>query len=493
VALSVENLFALSEGTVGPVAQATFQQLVKLSPSVVDFFFPDPAQRPDRTFSPGTVIAPNGTIHSRIPDLLDSIGAALLCSSIGRSSLYGFSKTVDLAKSDKYWTDALASAPVIDESRWLYDSYFPFECSDPELFIQYMNDGAAKWGAALATHITTPNMINLIGSQQSILQAGWSRWVNVILYKLHRLDDSQVSRVLETWKAGGLAVAKEWDAYRYVPAFTAGSFLDVMNAVIAERAKDFSPGHGQGGGDTTYTFGSRVVAFLGGKPKALGLTTGVPPDNIEEHHRTHGCFLAGTLVLLAGGDSKPIEDVTEGDAVIAENGEISVRSDEDVVIPLEEGEVLYGINDIAPFFSAGHLFLTETGWKAIDPATALEENPTGRLVDRLTVGDVVFRVASSSPFTYERVAIERLTTRALPAGAAIHGLHLLGARSYHANGFCVAMNYPLITARRLAQGFATLSQAERELLLRQLDPVMPLLRKALGRFVEAPLRYALRS
>jgi len=201
--------------------------------------------------------------------------------------------------------------------------------------------------------------------------------------------------------------------------------------------------------------------------------------------------VAGTPVLLAGGSTKNIEAVAEGDDVIAEHGAVSTRSDETVLIPLEDDEEIYGINELEPFFSAGHLFLTAEGWKAIDPATALEENPTGRIVGRLEVGDVVFRVASLEPFAYERVRIERIATRTLSAGAMLHGLHLLGARSYHAHGFCVAMNYPMLTAKRFADGVAKLSADERRLLATQLESVMPLLKKALGSFIEAPLRRAL--
>jgi hypothetical protein len=48
----------------------------------------------------------------------------------------------------------------------------------------------------------------------------------------------------------------------------------------------------------------------------------------------------------------------------------------------------------------------------------------------------------------------RITSRILDLGTKLYDLHLLdGHRSYHANGYVVAMNYLQITEHRLREGF----------------------------------------
>ncbi len=476
-------------------AQNGFSAFIKNASSVVDPFFPDTVTIRNAHPLPRGGISVNFGNGSMAPvnvEFVDNLATALVCSSIGRSSLAGFNKTIKLAEADQYWSTGLRSRQAIAEGQALYNAYFPGECTGASgnLFGQYLQE-AARWARELAAVVTTPAFKNQLISRLNAHEPNWNQAVNLILYKLHRLDDSVVAGVLDHWKDIP-SVTKEWQDYSYLPNFANNEFLSNVNAVISvKEKKSFSPGHGRGGGDTTFIYGRRAQEFLAGKPTALGLTTGLAPDNLEEHHSSSGCFLAGTPVLLSGGRTKPIETIEAGDEVIAAHGVLSIHSDERVIIELEEDDAIYGINDEPPFFSAAHIFQTAAGWKSLDPVTALKENPTGREVGKLEVGDVVYRVTSVAPFAYESVRIERFPSRTLPRGSYIYGLHLLGERSYHANGFLVAMNYPMITAKRLADGFATLSESERQLLARQLEPVMPLLAKAIGSFVEVPLRRAL--
>ena len=328
----------------------------------------------------------------------------------------------------------------------------------------------------------------------SIHETDWQHKTLLTLYKLNLLDNEVCARVHTTWTARGIpGIEGDWNQriYAYNPDFRNDEYINEVNAAIAQVTTERDPGHGHGTSHSWTTYGRAVQDFVNGKATAIGLATGTQPDNSHESSPGKGCFIAGTMVLLASGASKRIEEVAEGDVVVAQNGEKSERSDEFVRLELDEPLTIYGFNDVAPFFSAGHLFWTDEGWKAIDPSIALEENPTGRTIRRLTIGDIVHRVISVDPFCYVR--IERFTTRTLDAGNAIYGLHLLGARSYHVNGFCVAMNYPLITAKRLMDGFAKLTDEERRLVAHQLEPILPLLSKAIGSFVDAPLRRALQQ
>lgn len=118
---------------------------------------------------------------------------------------------------------------------------------------------------------------------------------------------------------------------------------------------------------------------------------------------------------------------------------------------------VYGINQTKPFFTAGHVFHTTTGLRAIDPKIALIENDWLE-VGTLRIGDEVLRLPqdwnsskASSSMSYDVVTIESLPSE-LTASSHVYGLHLReGLRSYHANGFLVALNYPELTVQRLVK------------------------------------------
>jgi hypothetical protein len=115
-----------------------------------------------------------------------------------------------------------------------------------------------------------------------------------------------------------------------------------------------------------------------------------------------GCFTGATRITLADGAAKPIDQITVGDRVLGQGGFNTVLA---ITTPRLGDRRLYALNGSAFFVTASHPFLTEDGWKSIDPAaTALEhsELPVGRLVlgDRLlalaTVAAPAFAVAGGT-------------------------------------------------------------------------------------------------
>lgn len=94
---------------------------------------------------------------------------------------------------------------------------------------------------------------------------------------------------------------------------------------------------------------------------------------------------------MADGTSREIERVEVGDFVLGAAGRINR------VVGIERprlgDRLLYALNDGDFFVTAEHPFLTEDGWKAIDPAATAMENPTLR-VARLNVGDRLLTLAA---------------------------------------------------------------------------------------------------
>lgn len=86
------------------------------------------------------------------------------------------------------------------------------------------------------------------------------------------------------------------------------------------------------------------------------------------------CFVAGTRILMADGEVRPIETLQAGERVRDQYGRSNrILAVERVLLGERR---LYGINQLTPFFTAEHPFLTTRGWAAITPSMTRTENPT---------------------------------------------------------------------------------------------------------------------
>ncbi|KAI1050275.1 hypothetical protein LB506_001923 [Fusarium annulatum] len=185
------------------------------------------------------------------------------------------------------------------------------------------------------------------------------------------------------------------------------------------------------------------------------------------------CFIAGTKIITKSGN-KPIEGLEENDWVLTNgaNDEWGLVSDERVVIPVDS-PIIYGFNNEAPFFTAGHVFHTTTGLRALDAELAIKENPWAE-VGRLSAGHILYRLGKDGR-TYDQVPILDINWRQMPEVTEVYGVHLReGRRSYHANDYLVMVNYPEITLKRICSTLATFSQEDQIRLLRSLKELNPL-------------------
>ncbi|WAG07068.1 hypothetical protein NRZ30_18850 [Aeromonas jandaei] len=86
------------------------------------------------------------------------------------------------------------------------------------------------------------------------------------------------------------------------------------------------------------------------------------------------CFVAGTRITMADGSERLIETLQAGERVLDQYGHTNqILAVERVLLGDRR---LYGINQLPPFFTGEHPFLTTRGWAAISPAMTSAENPT---------------------------------------------------------------------------------------------------------------------
>lgn len=184
--------------------------------------------------------------------------------------------------------------------------------------------------------------------------------------------------------------------------------------------------------------------FGPGTPEAL--------QCIQDSYQGRGpcfcCFTAETLVAMADGTSRPIEHIVVGDLVLGNAGLIN-RVVEIERPPLGQRH-LYALNESNFFVTAEHPFMTEQGWKSIDPA-ALAKKGSTLPVARLTVGDRLLTLAAVAvpvgggkaisgeviDVRIDTVALESLVGQAADPATQLYNLRLNGNHTYFANNLLV--------------------------------------------------------
>lgn len=104
------------------------------------------------------------------------------------------------------------------------------------------------------------------------------------------------------------------------------------------------------------------------------------------------CFTPETRVVMADGSLKAIADIKVGEIVLGQDGAHNMVSGVERVTL--GSRMLYGFDDGPLFVTAEHPFMTDAGWKSIDPAATAEENGNLR-VGALEPGDALVTIGRS--------------------------------------------------------------------------------------------------
>jgi hypothetical protein len=151
---------------------------------------------------------------------------------------------------------------------------------------------------------------------------------------------------------------------------------------------------------------------------------------------------------MADGTSRPIEHIRVGDLLLGNLGRVNRVTD--VLHPVLGQRPLYALNETNAFVTAGHPFMTEDGWKAIDPAATPVEH-AGLQVGQLTIGDRLLTLAavavpvggkgSASPqevdVRIDTVALHSLVGQSADPATQLYNLRLDGNHTYFANDLLV--------------------------------------------------------
>ncbi|GKQ96806.1 hypothetical protein [Aeromonas hydrophila] len=153
------------------------------------------------------------------------------------------------------------------------------------------------------------------------------------------------------------------------------------------------------------------------------------------------CFVAGTRILMADGEERPIETLRIGERVRDQYGHSNrILAIERVLLGERR---LYGLNRLAPFFTAEPPLLTTRGWAAIAPAMTRTENPTLAVLPLFTGMHLLGWSEHGSAGNLALaphptpLLVESLCWLDAPPTTALFNLILDGSHSYVANGLIV--------------------------------------------------------
>ncbi len=168
------------------------------------------------------------------------------------------------------------------------------------------------------------------------------------------------------------------------------------------------------------------AAFSG--PGATTFSLGIGLAIIAIAGSIDSCFTKGTLVLLADGSYEPIEDIKVGDSVLgAGTSHNRVTRVECVQLGTRH---LYAFNKDRFFVTAEHPFMTQDGWKSIEPAATFKEN-SALTVKALAVGDQLINEAGKS------ISLQSIDSMASETTMTVYNLLLEDGHTYFADGYLV--------------------------------------------------------
>jgi hypothetical protein len=152
---------------------------------------------------------------------------------------------------------------------------------------------------------------------------------------------------------------------------------------------------------------------------------------------------------MADGTSRAVSDVVEGDYVLGDDGRVNrVLGIDRLTV---DKRLLYGLNGSKPFVTASHPFMTEDGWRAVDPMHSYTDHGVPA-VGRLEIGHSLVlltgvratvvaggsgRLERSLDIQTESQPLVSFEGTSAPASTPLFNLRLDGNHTYFANELLV--------------------------------------------------------
>ncbi len=196
-------------------------------------------------------------------------------------------------------------------------------------------------------------------------------------------------------------------------------------------------GGNNGGANSVYTdwvVGSWSACSGGKKTRSVSCPSGktcnpdLKPINTSfEGCVSGGCFIQGTKVTLADGSDKDIEEVQIGDVL---KGQSSNNIVLDFHRPLLGDQKLYAFNGGSYFVTDDHPFMTDEGWKALNPEKSKHVHRLHFDLGELREGDILLGKEG-------KIVLNKIDSKSTDAQTSLYNFVLSGDKTYYADGFLV--------------------------------------------------------
>ncbi|PWY96530.1 hypothetical protein BO94DRAFT_570823 [Aspergillus sclerotioniger CBS 115572] len=183
-------------------------------------------------------------------------------------------------------------------------------------------------------------------------------------------------------------------------------------------------------------------------------------------------FMPQTRVHVAKSGATPIEKIRKGDMILCSANPERYEAVEQLYQVSQEVTSV-GFNGEPAFTTVSQVFETTTGLRAVDPRAAHALNPFQR-VGRLAVGHCIYRLHEGLYQVVELTSIDIMPHATQP----LYRVSLRGDVQYHhANGYLVACNDPVYSARSIADQLQHLPPDERQAFLASCKELSPIFRQ----------------
>jgi len=181
--------------------------------------------------------------------------------------------------------------------------------------------------------------------------------------------------------------------------------------------------------DFSLTISNATNATLGNATAEILLL--VEEADEWEYENPPLCFLAGTQILLANGDTKNIEHIVPDDIVVGFDEHKSQNKVLNIIQSTNQTHTIITMNDRVRFTEA-HSFLTTSGWKAVNPDLAAQVYCKYDIeVGQLEIGDEIITINNNGDVSTETVR----TLDMIVEEVEVYNFEVDGDNTYVAEGF----------------------------------------------------------
>jgi len=232
---------------------------------------------------------------------------------------------------------------------------------------------------------------------------------------------------------GGCAISG-CNLYEYVNGVAKGSSMFRTNALCTGGVLtqvSLTPG-------TSYTFTLTETNSAGTSAESAASNAVIPCDPVlgdtcssnatccTAYCVSSSCFVPGTKILLADGRIKEIQDLKDPDVLLGANG--AHNKVVHLMIMPKEDRKIYAFNGGKYFVTESHCFMTQEGWKALNPMIARLDNPKLR-IGQLEIGDELVTLKG-------KMRLKKIDFK-IVKNSVVYNPQLDGYHDYYADGFLV--------------------------------------------------------